>query len=138
MPRKLTRTDINFLLDAILLLFFVALCICSVILEYVFPAGTHADGWTLWKRSFNQWSDYRFRLLSAMALGVLIHVMLHWTWICGVASSRMRGKSSGGPAAHDDPSRTLWGVALLIVIINLAGAIIAVAALTVRAPAISS
>lgn len=138
MPRKLTRTDINFLLDAILLLLFVALCICSVILEYVFPAGTQAEGWLLWKRSFNQWSHFRFRLLSAMALAVLIHVMLHWSWVYGVASSRMRNKSNRGPVAHDDPSRTLWGVALLIVIINLAGAIIAVAALTIHGPVINS
>ena len=134
MARKISRTDVNFLLDALLLLLFVALCICSVILEFVFPAGTQADGWLLWNSSFNEWSRFRFYILASMAAAVVLHVMLHWSWVCGVLSSRLRSKSNQKSPAHDDPSRTLWGVGLLIVIVNLMGAIIAAAALTIQAP----
>ena len=30
------------------LLLFLALCTLSVILEFIFPVGTQADGWLLW------------------------------------------------------------------------------------------
>ncbi len=133
MPRKISRTEINFLLDSILLLLFVAVCTCAVILQFVFPAEKQ-EGWRLWSRSFSDWSRYQFTLLAAMALAVLLHVMLHWSWICGVLSSRFDNKTTRRTAANDDPNRTLWGVGLLIVIVNLVGAVIAAAALTIRSP----
>jgi heme/copper-type cytochrome/quinol oxidase subunit 2 len=134
MARKISRTDVNFLLDALLLLLFIAVCVLSVILEFVFPPGTQADGWLLWNSSFNEWSRLRFYVLASMAAAVVLHVMLHWTWVCGVLSSRLGGKSNQKSAKHDDPSRTLWGVGLLIVIVNLVGAVIAAAALMIRGP----
>lgn len=133
MSRKLSRTDVNFLLDTTLLLLFVALCICSVILEFVFPAGTKAEGWLLWSHSYNEWSRARFGILSLLTCGILLHLMLHWTWVCGVIESRLRGKTQR-KTAHDDPARTLWGVGLLILIINVAGAIIGVAAVMIQSP----
>lgn len=133
MPRRISRTEINFLLDSILLLLFVAVCTCAVILQFVFPAEKQ-EGWLLWSRSFSDWSRYQFTLLAAMALAVLLHVMLHWSWICGVLSSRFGDKTTRKAAANDDPNRTLWGVGLLIVIVNLMGAIIAAAVLTIEAP----
>jgi hypothetical protein len=133
MARKISRSDINFLLDALLMLLFVAVCTCSVILEFVFPAGTQADGWLLWNSSFNEWSRFRFYILASMAAAVVLHVMLHWSWICGIIASRLRSELTEKPVARDDPSRTLWGVGLLIIIVNLMGAIIAAAALTIHA-----
>jgi hypothetical protein len=43
------------------------------------------------------------------------------------------GKKKAG-TAHDDPSRTLWGVGLLIVVANLVGAVVAAASLMIHAP----
>ena len=134
MARKLSRTDVNFLLDVLLLLLFVALCICSVILEFVFPAATRAEGWLLWNSSFNEWSRFRFYILASMAAAIVLHVMLHWSWVCGVLSSRLHNGLNRKSSTHDDPNRTLWGVGFLIVIVNLMGAIIAAAALTIQAP----
>lgn len=134
MPRKVSRTEINLLLDLVLLLLFVAVCTCAVILQFVFPTEKH-EGWLLWSRSFSDWSRYQFTLLAGMALAVLLHIMLHWSWICGVVSSRCGDKTTRKTAANDDPNRTLWGVGLLIVIVNILGAIIAAAALSIQSPA---
>jgi hypothetical protein len=131
--RKFTRTDVNFCLDAILLLLFVALCTSSVIVEFVFPPGPRAEGWFLWGKSYSEWSRYRFAILAVMAVAVLLHLMLHWSWICGVVANRL-GRKKESATARDDPSRTLWGVGLLIVILNVAGAVVATAALTIRSP----
>jgi hypothetical protein len=135
-PRKISRTDVNFWLDFALLLLFLTICTTSVILEFIFPSGPQADGWLLWGRDFSQWSRIRFALLATMAAAVVLHVMLHWSWVCGVVASRLGAKKSGA-VAHDDPSRTLWGVSLLIVVVNLVGLIVAVAALTIQAPVVT-
>jgi hypothetical protein len=47
------------------------------------------------------------------------------------------GAKKSGAVAHDDPSRTLWGVGMLIVVFNLVGLIVAVAALTIEAPVVT-
>ena len=133
--RRYSRTDVNFLLDGLLLLLFVALCACSTIIEFVFPAGPQADGWLLWGKSYIEWSRFRFAILAAMSAAVLLHVMLHWSWVCGVVISRV-GHKRAGAASHDDPNRTLWGVSLLIVVINVIGAVVAVAALTIQPPVV--
>ncbi len=132
MLRRLSRTDVNFMLDALLLMLLVALCTCAVIVEFVFPSGPQTQGWTLWGKSYSEWSRFQFALLATLAGAVLLHVMLHWSWVCGVVTSRLGRKKSG--AAHDDPSHTLWGVGLLIVIMNIVGGLVAAAALTVRPP----
>lgn len=133
--RKLTRTDFNFYLDTALLAVFVALCTCSVIVEFVFPPGPQANGWLLWGRSYVEWSLFRFALLAIIAAGVLLHVMLHWSWVCGVVASRLGHKKTGAAGAHDDPVRTLWGVGLLIAVVNVVGAIVAIASLMIQSPA---
>ena len=131
--RRLTRTDINFCLDFLLLLIFVALCTCSVIVDFVFPIGTNANGWSLWTQSYASWSRIRFWILAALAVAILIHVMLHWSWVCGVIAGRL-GKKGKSVAVPDDPSRTLWGVGLLIFLINVIGMVIAAAVLSIHAP----
>jgi uncharacterized protein DUF4405 len=134
-PRKLTRTDFNFLLDCLLLTLFVALSTCSVIVEFVFPPGVRAEGWLLWGHSYGEWSRFRFGILAVMAGAVVLHVMLHWSWVCGVLASRLGSKKPGAAAtAKDDPSRTLWGVGLLILVVNIVGAIVAAAALSIHSP----
>jgi hypothetical protein len=127
-----SRTAVNLFVDALLLVLFVTLCLLSVILEFVFPVGTQADGWTLWNHDYGEWSRVRFAVLSAFAAAILLHVMLHWSWVCGVVASRMGKKKAG--TAHDDPSRTLWGVGLLIVVVNVIGLVVAAASLSIQSP----
>ncbi len=117
------RTIINFWLDACLLVLFVMLGTTAVIVQFVFPPGVAARGWTLWGMTYGQWCSVQFGILCAFSLAVLVHVMLHWTWICGVISRRLLGLSQ----LPDDGTRTLFGVSLLIVLLSLAGLILAIA-----------
>ena len=117
-----------------LLALFLTLSTSSVIVNFVFPPGTRAEGWLLWGFSYGAWCRLQFMILAMMAGAVVLHVMLHWSWVCGVIASRLGGKKAGTAAAKDDPSRTLWGVGLLILIFNLIGVVVAAAALTIHAP----
>lgn len=127
----MSRTIINFFLDTALLIAFAALTGTAVIVRFVFPPGPDARGWLLWGMNYDQWSSLQFGFVAVLALGVLIHVMLHWSWVCGVISSRVaRGKKT----KLDDGTQTLYGVGLLIVIFNVLGLAIAAAAISITGP----
>lgn len=128
-----SRTAVNFLLDTALLLVFLAFVWISVVLRFVFPPGTAADGWLLWGHGFDEWSAFQFALLCVFSLGVLVHLMLHWSWICGVVSSRL-SRWRGRSMRLDEGTQTLYGVGLLIVALNIVGFLIAAAAMTIHAP----
>lgn len=134
MKQHWSKTTINFWLDALLLILFLVLCWSAVIVRYVFPPALRSEGWTLWGYDYQTWSDIQFASLCVLTAGILVHVMLHWTWICGVVAKYLRKKEDGKPEPLDSGTRTLWGVGLLIVILNVLGLGIAIAALTIQGP----
>lgn len=135
MSRSWTKTDVNFWLDGLLLALFCALCWTSVVIRFVFPPGPKSDGWSLWSWNYEQWAALQFTLLCILASAIVLHLMLHWSWVCGVAASKFKNRRDGQSApARGDATRTLWGVALLIVIFNLLGLAVAAAVLSVEAP----
>ncbi|MDZ4780338.1 MAG: hypothetical protein SGJ19_08805 [Planctomycetia bacterium] len=127
---RMSRTMVNLLLDATLLIVLTAVLAVGLVVQFVFPPGTSADGWTLWGWSYNAWSRWQFGLISLLTLGVLVHVMLHWSWVCGVVVSKLLRQKR--PPQMDDGIRTLYGVATLIVLLGVIGVIVAAANLAVR------
>jgi hypothetical protein len=128
--RRVSMAVVNFWLDSVLLVLLVALGWVSTMLRVAFPAPTRAIGWTLWGWDYNQWSDVQFGVLCALGFGALIHVMLHWNWVCGVVANQLL-KARG---RVDDSMKTIYGVGLLIVLLHLIGAGVILAMWCVRAP----
>jgi hypothetical protein len=127
----MSRTALNFWLDSALLGLFLALVFTSVVAQFIFPPGTAAAGWKLWGGGYAQWRDVQFGTLCAFTLAVLLHLMLHWSWVCGVVASTLKRNKK----PHlDDGVRTLYGVGALIVILNLLGLAVAAAALAIHGP----
>jgi len=127
----MSRSAINFALDTLLLLAFCALVVCSTIVRFVFPPGTTSALWSLWGFGYDQWATFQFAMVATLALGFTLHVMLHWSWVCGFVAQRL-GRNKKGKV--DDGTQTIYGVGLLIVIFHILGIFIAVAALMVRGP----
>ena len=120
--RGWTRTAVNFLLDVTLLLAFVTILGVSAIVHFIFPPSSTAAGWTLWGRSLDEWRNYQFAAIAAFALCVLLHVMMHWSWVCGVISNKLT-KWRGHPVRINEASKTLWGVGFVDFDCQSAGAI---------------
>lgn len=133
MSLRMSRTVVNFWLDCFLLLQFLTLCWSGVVGQFVFPSGPHSSGWELWGWNSAEWGDFHFGVLATLAGTVLLHLILHWSWVCGVIRSHTMGKDRN-QVRHIDSSNTLWGVGLLIVIVNLLGFAVAAAALSIHAP----
>ena len=129
----ISRTTFNFLLDTVLLVITSALLFTGAVLRFVFPAPTSASGWTLWGQDYDAWSSFQFVLLAIIAMAILLHVMMHWSWVCGVVVTRLLRRPARA-ANIDDGSRTLWGVGMLIVLVNLIGSLVGVAYLMIQSP----
>lgn len=129
--RGWTWNDVNLVLDAGLLVTFAALCGAALIVRFVFPPGPAADGWTLWGLDYDAWSGIQFGLLAGLAGGILVHVMLHWSWVCNVIASRFLRTPHG---RVDEGLQTIYGVGLLIGILVAVGAVVAAAVLSIRSP----
>ena len=113
-----------------LMMAFVSLAITSVIVQFVFPPGVATRGWVLWGMSYGQWCSLQFGLLSILGFGILIHVMLHWTWVCGVIARQVMGQRK----LPDNGIRTIYGVGLLIILLVSGAAVIGLAMLTIQTP----
>ncbi len=127
---RFSRTLINFWLDTILMLAFVALSIIAVIVQFVFPPGVAAKGWLLWGMNYGQWCSLQFAVLCILGFGVVVHVMLHWTWVCGVVVRKLLRRRD----LPDDGIRTIYGVGLLITLLLAAATVIGIAMLTIQMP----
>lgn len=126
---SISRAQVNFLLDALLLVIFCAIMATAVIVRFVFPPGPDAAGWLLWGHTYNEWCTFQFGLIAVLALGILIHIMLHWNWVCGVAVTHFTRNKK---AKLDEGTQTIVGVGLLIVLLNLIGLVIAAAAVGIN------
>ena len=131
-PRAWTWNDANFLLDGMLLVVFTALCFAAVVVRFVFPPGPSAKGWMLWGLDYDAWGGIQFGLLASFAGGILVHLMLHWSWVCSMLASRFLGR---GKTRVDEGLQTIYGVGLLIVLLAVVGSATAAAALSIRGPA---
>lgn len=129
----MSRSTLNFCVDLTLLTVFALVLVITAILHFVFPPGMAAEGWTLWGAGYTGWSRMQLACISLMGICVLVHLLLHWTWVCGfiMASASRRG---GRRRALNESEKTLYGVASLITVLTLLGALVAAAEFSIRPP----
>jgi hypothetical protein len=126
----MSRTLVNFFLDALLLALTLALVWTAVVLRFVFPSATRADGWALWGMDYDAWADVHFVLLGVFVFALLLHLMLHWNWVCSVVLTRLLRR----PGKVDDGVQTLYGVGTLIAVVLVTLGLLIAAVLSVRPP----
>lgn len=114
-PRRLSWSLINFFLDLFLLLNFVFLMWVAAVLQFVFPKGRAAQDWRLWGGDHSAWQNLQFATLCVLSLGITVHVMFHWSWICGVINRQIFKR----PVLKSDGTDTLVGVGLIAVIVHV-------------------
>ena len=71
---------------------------------------TAADRWSLLGLTYDQWRDVQFGSLCLLALAVLVHVMMHWNWVCSVIATQILHTRQ----RPDEGMQTIYGVATLV------------------------
>ncbi|MGB0716594.1 MAG: DUF4405 domain-containing protein [Phycisphaerae bacterium] len=129
----MSRSTVNFWLDAAIGLILTAHLAISGVVSVVFPPALEAHGWTLWGYDYNQWCNARDIILLVFALGVLVHLILHWNWICGYITNQI-AKRRGERFRLEDGEKTLIGVGTLVVVLTAITVVIGAAEFGIREP----
>ena len=87
------RITLNFIVDLVAFLDLLVLAITGLIMKYVLPPGTGGYGRGfrggrepgeikyLWSMTRHEWGRIHFYLAVVFAALMVIHIVLHWTWI---------------------------------------------------------
>jgi hypothetical protein len=115
----MARATLNFLIDAATFIVMLSMASTGVLLRFVLPPGS-GERRAVWDLTRHEWGDVHFWLAAALGGFVLVHLALHWGWVCGFVSRRFR--------ATDAPTRptsglrrNLLGLAAVAVIVFLVG-----------------
>lgn len=127
------RATLNLALDAVLLAVCALLVWLCVAVDVLFPPPTQAIGWRLWGLGYDGWARLRLFVAAGFAVLVLLHVMLHWSWVCGVVAKKLSVLLQRKVAA-DEANQTLIGVAFLLLILHVLGLAYLIASLQIVAP----
>ncbi len=129
-----SRSTVNFCLDTVLALAFSGVLTATLIAEAVFPNGTQAAGWSVWGLGYDTWRMIQSITIYVFALGVLVHLILHWAWVFGFVVTRI-SKRRGGRLTYPEAYKTVFGVGTLIVVLTMIVMVVIAAQLGAVAPA---
>jgi len=107
------RVTINYLVDAVALLNLILLMATGVILKWILPPGSGGgygrgyrggrgpeDVKQLLDLGRHDWGDIHFILSLLFIFLMLVHLILHWSWI----KTSTRALFSPSPTARQDPT----------------------------------
>lgn len=117
----MNRSRLNFALDAISLLLMLALLETGLVIRYLLPPGRQGGhGLTLWGWDRHQWGELHFWVAASLTGLMVVHVALHWTWVCGVTRRLLRVSSTAPMAARAN----LYGGVFLTLVLLVTGGLL--------------
>jgi hypothetical protein len=106
----MSRTTLNYLIDALSFIGFTFLAATGVLLRYVLPPGS--GRWsTLWGLQRHDWSEIHFWVAVFFLLVLSMHLFFHWSWITAFVKGHKREESG---------VRVALGIVALIALLALA------------------
>lgn len=110
------RATLNFLIDLVSLLAMFALIGTGLIMRFVLPPGSRGGGGlALWSMGRHDWGDVHFWIACGIGALLLVHVALHWSWVCSIV--RRWFAAADGPASSPRSGMvSLTGLAFLVVV----------------------
>ena len=87
------RNTINFLIDLFTFIVLFGKIWTGLLLHYVLPPGQgRGYSFELWGLNRHQYGTIHFYLAIAMIVLIIIHLWLHWSWICNTLSGLFKIK----------------------------------------------
>lgn len=87
------RSSLNFIIDLVALLNLLGLITTGFIIKYILPPGSGGRGRQLhdghgrehikdlWSMTRHEWGDIHFYLALLFVILMIVHIILHWSWI---------------------------------------------------------
>lgn len=116
------RSTLNMAVDAVTLLDMLAVAATGLILRFILPPGSRGGaGLRLWEWNRHEWGDLHFYLIVGLGALLLLHIALHWTWVCGVVRTMFHASAGMGTKRATLLNSFYGGLVLAIVVGAFAG-----------------
>jgi len=114
---------LNFLVDAVSGLVVSGLIATGLLVRFVLPPGSGSRRllWGLWR---HDWGGIHFWLAFAGGVLLLVHVALHWQWVCATVLRLCRLSPATEQATQSRWRRNVAGVALVLALVGLFSAFV--------------
>lgn len=126
------KNTLNFAVDALTLLTMLVMILTGLLIEFVLPprraTGVHQ---TLWGMDRHDWGEIHFWTAVVLGLLLLLHVALHWEWVC-VTVGRLLQRGQEKTLVARAPVRNVYGAGFLALIVAIIGGFLWVASANVR------
>ena len=124
------KNTLNFLVDAVSLVVMFGMIATGLVMRFVLPPGTggrHGGARNLlWGMGRHDWGDVHFWLAVVIGVLLLVHVALHWAWVCSTLQRLVRGGESAG-SKTTTRTRNLYGAGFLVVVVAVFAAFVWIA-----------
>ncbi|KAA0215641.1 MAG: DUF4405 domain-containing protein [Leptolyngbya sp. PLA3] len=122
------RASINYIVDLLTLLVLLGIAGTGLIMKFALPPGSGGAGLALWSLGRHDWGSIHFWLSAGMGMLLLVHLYLHWSWVCVLTNRLMHPFGKAAPPAKGTQRRA-GVVALLLLVGGLTGFTLAARAL---------
>lgn len=121
----MSRSMLNFVIDAVTFVVLLTMIATGLLIRFVLPPGS-GERRSLWQYTRHDWGDVHFWLAVALGGLLLVHLALHWGWVCSVVS-RWFASAEARARPKSALRRNLVGVALVLLVTVLIGGFLWVA-----------
>ncbi len=126
------KNTLNLVVDVVTLLTMLFMVLTGLLLEFILPprrgTGSHQ---TLWGWDRHDWGDARFWIAVGLGGLLLIHVALHWEWVC-VTVGRLLQRGEDRTRLAAAPIRNAYGVVFLALSVAVVGGFLWLASANVQ------
>jgi hypothetical protein len=128
----LSRTATNFALDCVAFFALLAVLWSRMVTYVVVPPPVAGEPpIRLWGLGHAAWDAMNFWITMAFAVIVLVHLILHWTWVSQFVHQRVK-RWTNSRAVLDSGTQTIYGVGFMILVFVVVGGLLAVAAVAAK------
>lgn len=121
------RNTLNLTVDLMSLIILLALACTGLIMAFVLPPGSGGrGGLALWGMGRHDWGDVHFVLALALIGLLLVHLPLHWSWVCCTVGRVLSGRNAQRGALSPKAMRSA-GLATVVAIALSVGGFYAIA-----------
>lgn len=115
------RSTLNFVVDLASLLAMFGLIATGLLIRFVLPPGTggrhgHGPAKVVWGFGRHDWGDVHYWIAAGLGVLVLVHVALHWTWVCNTVARLVSRSHPGDVHARGSKRKNAYGVGVLALI----------------------
>lgn len=110
------RASINYVVDLLTLLAMLGIAGTGLIMKFALPPGSGGAGLALWSLGRHDWGSIHFWCTVALGVLILLHLYLHWSWVCVLTNRLLHPSRKVTPPAKG--TQRWAGVAALLVLVG--------------------